>query len=323
MAVVIRDGEVEVPTVEVVVGDLVLIRPGAKIPIDGVVEDGESEVDESMVTGESLPVVKAPGSAVIGATVNTTGALRVRATRVGADTALAQIVALVQEAQNSKAPGQRLADRAAFWLVLVALIGGRLTLPPGFPPAQCPDRVAVRDHGRRHHLPRCAGPGDSDRDHGRHRARRAAGRAVQERHRDGVRRQHRHRRAGQDRHPDEGRAGGHRRRRRRHRRGRTACAWWPPWNGSPSIPLAEAVVALRRCPRAPELPATGIPQSFPARALARRSTAAGSGRQPRLMAEEDVDLECADRPARRAGRRRPHRDDRRRRRPGRRGDRPG
>ena len=128
MAVVLRDGvEVEVPTAEVLVGDLVLVRPGAKVPVDGEVESGESEVDESMVTGESLPVAKAPGSAVIGASVNTTGTLRVRATKVGADTALAQIVALVQAAQNSKAPGQRLADRAAFWLVLVALIGGALT----------------------------------------------------------------------------------------------------------------------------------------------------------------------------------------------------
>ncbi len=122
---VIRDGEpVEIPTAEVVVGDLLLVRPGTKIATDGVVEDGESEVDESMVTGESLPVHKAPGAAVIGATVNASGTLRVRATRVGSDTALAQIVALVQQAQNSKAPGQRLADRAAFWLVLVALVAG-------------------------------------------------------------------------------------------------------------------------------------------------------------------------------------------------------
>ena len=127
-AVVIRDGqELEVPTSEVVPGDLMLVRPGAKVPTDGEVEDGESEVDESMVTGESMPVEKTPGSAVIGATVNTVGTLRVRATKVGADTALAQIVQLVQEAQNSKAPGQRLADRAAFWLVLVALIGGTVT----------------------------------------------------------------------------------------------------------------------------------------------------------------------------------------------------
>lgn len=132
-ALIIRDGEpVEVPTADVVVGDLLLIRPGAKIPVDGSVEDGESEVDESMVTGESLPVHKAAGAEVIGASVNTTGALRVRATKVGADTALAQIVKLVQEAQASKAPGQRLADRAAFWLVFVALLGGGLTFAVWF-----------------------------------------------------------------------------------------------------------------------------------------------------------------------------------------------
>jgi P-type Cu2+ transporter len=128
-ATVIRDGEtVEVATAEVVAGDLLLVRPGDKIATDGVVEEGQSEVDESVVTGESLPVSKAPGSPVIGATINKNGTLRVRATKVGADTALAQIVKLVQEAQNSKAPGQRLADRAAFWLVLVALIGGAVTL---------------------------------------------------------------------------------------------------------------------------------------------------------------------------------------------------
>jgi P-type Cu2+ transporter len=127
-ALVLRDGEsVEVPTAEVQVGDLLLVRPGAKIATDGVVEDGDSEVDESVVTGESLPVSKQPGDQVIGATINKNGTLRVRATRVGSDTALAQIVKLVQEAQNSKAPGQRLADRAAFWLVLVALVGGGLT----------------------------------------------------------------------------------------------------------------------------------------------------------------------------------------------------
>ncbi len=128
MAVVVRGDElVEVPTAEVVGGDLLLIRPGAKIPVDGIVAEGSSEVDESMVTGESLPISKAPGDSVIGASINTTGTLRVRATKVGSDTVLAQIVAMVQEAQNSKAPGQRLADRAAFWLVLVALIGGTVT----------------------------------------------------------------------------------------------------------------------------------------------------------------------------------------------------
>lgn len=128
-ATVIRGGEtVEIPTSEVVVGDLLLVRPGDKIAVDGVVEEGQSEVDESMVTGESLPVSKAVESHVVGATINKNGTLRIRAAKVGADTALAQIVKLVQEAQNSKAPGQKLADRAAFWLVFVALIGGGATL---------------------------------------------------------------------------------------------------------------------------------------------------------------------------------------------------
>jgi P-type Cu2+ transporter len=124
-AVVIRDGrELELPTAEVVVGDLLLIRPGSKVPVDGEVVERESSVDESMVTGESLPVSKRAGDKLVGATINKQGTLRARATAVGSDTALAQIVKLVQEAQNSKAPAQRLADRAAFWLVLVALVGG-------------------------------------------------------------------------------------------------------------------------------------------------------------------------------------------------------
>jgi len=124
-ATVIREGvELEVPTAEVLVADVLLVRPGAKIATDGEVIDGDSSVDESMVTGESMPVSKTPGDRVIGATINKTGTLRARATAVGSETALAQIVKLVQVAQNSKAPAQRLADRAAFWLVLVALVGG-------------------------------------------------------------------------------------------------------------------------------------------------------------------------------------------------------
>jgi len=123
MATVIRGGrEVELPTAEVAAGDTVVIRPGNKIPVDGEVLEGESQVDESMLTGESMPVGKKPGNTVIGATINKSGTFRYRATKVGADTALAQIVKLVQEAQNSKAPAQLLADRASQWLVLIAVV---------------------------------------------------------------------------------------------------------------------------------------------------------------------------------------------------------
>ena len=133
MATVIRGGrEVEVPTAEVVVGDTVVLRPGNKIPVDGTVTEGESQVDESMLTGESMPVKKAPGGTVIGATINKSGMLRYTATKVGADTALAQIVKLVQEAQNSKAPAQLLADRASQWLVLAAAGVGVLTFAVWF-----------------------------------------------------------------------------------------------------------------------------------------------------------------------------------------------
>ena len=127
-AAVLRDGrEVELPTEQIVVGDVLVVRPGDKIAVDGVVIEGSSSVDESMITGESLPVQKAPGDAVVGATLNKTGSFQFRATKVGADTALAQIVRLVQAAQNSKAPAQRLADRAAHYLVIVAVTAGVLT----------------------------------------------------------------------------------------------------------------------------------------------------------------------------------------------------
>ena len=127
-ATVLRDGkELEVPTAEFISGDTVVIRPGNKIPVDGTVLEGASLVDESMLTGESMPVAKKVGDAVIGATINKSGTFQYRATKVGADTALAQIVKLVQEAQNSKAPSQLLADRAAQWLVLAAIVVGLLT----------------------------------------------------------------------------------------------------------------------------------------------------------------------------------------------------
>ncbi len=111
-ALVVRDGvELSVPVEEVLAGDVVLVKPGEKIPVDGIVLDGMSAVDESMLTGESIPVEKKPGDAVIGATVNRNGSLRIRATKVGKETALAQIIRVVEDAQGSKAPIQRVADR--------------------------------------------------------------------------------------------------------------------------------------------------------------------------------------------------------------------
>ena len=119
---VVRNGvEVDVPVAQVLVGDLVRIRPGEKAPVDGIVVEGRSAFDESMLTGESLPVDKAPGDIIIGATVNTTGSLLFRATKVGRDTTLAQIVRLVEEAQGSKAPLQRLADIISGYFVPVVL----------------------------------------------------------------------------------------------------------------------------------------------------------------------------------------------------------
>jgi Cu2+-exporting ATPase len=130
---VIRKGtEVEVPTAEVVAGEIVVIRPGNKIPVDGVIETGESLVDESMLTGESMPVKKGPGATVVGASINKSGSFRYKATKVGADSALAQIVKLVQDAQNSKAPAQLLADRAAQWLVIAAILIGLTTFAVWF-----------------------------------------------------------------------------------------------------------------------------------------------------------------------------------------------
>jgi Cu2+-exporting ATPase len=130
---IIRNGaEVEVPTAEVLAGEIVVIRPGNKIPVDGTVETGESLVDESMLTGESMPVQKGPGATVVGATINKSGSFRYKATKVGADSALAQIVKLVQQAQNSKAPAQLLADKAAQWLVIAAIAIGLTTFAVWF-----------------------------------------------------------------------------------------------------------------------------------------------------------------------------------------------
>ncbi|HWQ05238.1 MAG TPA: heavy metal translocating P-type ATPase [Longilinea sp.] len=123
MARVIRDGnEIEVLVEDVLVGDVVTVRPGEKIPVDGVVVEGRSSVDESMLTGESLPVEKFPGERVIGATLNKQGSIQFEATRVGRETALAQIIRLVEEAQGSKAPIQKLADQVSAVFVPAVIV---------------------------------------------------------------------------------------------------------------------------------------------------------------------------------------------------------
>jgi Cu+-exporting ATPase len=125
---VLRDGaEVEIAIDDVRVGDVVIVRPGEKIPVDGVVVDGRSSVDESMITGESMPVGKGPGDKVIGATINKQGLLKCEATQVGKNTVLAQIVRLVEQAQGSKAPIQKLADQVSAWFVPLVIVIAALT----------------------------------------------------------------------------------------------------------------------------------------------------------------------------------------------------
>ncbi len=119
---IIKEGkEIDIPVEKVMVGDLILVRPGERIPVDGVVKQGKSTVDESMITGESIPVRKGPGSKVIGATINKTGSFKFQATKVGKDTILFQIIRLVQEAQGSKAPIQRLADVISGYFVPIVI----------------------------------------------------------------------------------------------------------------------------------------------------------------------------------------------------------
>ncbi len=125
---VIRNGKEQlIPTSDVIVGDILVLKPGDKVAVDGEIIEGETAIDESLVTGESIPVSKKKGDMVIGGSINTSGSIMFRATKVGGDTALAQIVKMVETAQNSKAPGQKLADKFAKYLVIVAVGGGILT----------------------------------------------------------------------------------------------------------------------------------------------------------------------------------------------------
>ncbi|MCK9211781.1 MAG: copper-translocating P-type ATPase [Ignavibacteriaceae bacterium] len=122
---VIRDGkEMSISSAEIVHNDIVVLRPGDKVPVDGEIIEGETSIDESLVTGESMPVTKTVGAKVIGGSVNQTGTIKFKATQVGSETVLAQIIKMVETAQNSKAPGQRIADKAAGWLVVLAIGSG-------------------------------------------------------------------------------------------------------------------------------------------------------------------------------------------------------
>lgn len=124
---VFKDGkEVMVATSDIQLGDIIILKPGDKVPVDGEIIEGETAIDESLVTGESLPVAKNKGDQVIGGSINTTGSVKFKATKIGKDTALARIVAMVEEAQNSKAPGQRIADKFAKYLVIAAVGSGLL-----------------------------------------------------------------------------------------------------------------------------------------------------------------------------------------------------
>lgn len=125
---VLRDGkEVDLPMSEVIIGDIIQVRPGEKIPVDGIITGGESSIDESMITGESMPVDKTKGDVAVGATMNKTGTFTFKATKVGGETMLAQIIKLVQEAQGSKAPIQRLADLVSSYFVPVVIMLAILT----------------------------------------------------------------------------------------------------------------------------------------------------------------------------------------------------
>ena len=181
-AIVLRNGEeISLPVDEVVVGDIVIVKPGEKIPVDGVVIEGSTSVDESMLTGESLPVEKSSGSQVIGATMNRLGMIHFEATRVGKETALSQIIRLVEEAQGSKAPIQKLVDQISAVFVPVVIGIALLTFAGWmlFGPALSINsdvsdvHPGIDQNGGSigNCLPMCHGTGNTNRGHGRYRER--------------------------------------------------------------------------------------------------------------------------------------------------------
>ncbi len=225
------DEEVALDTVNV--GDRLRVRPGEKVPVDGVLLEGRSSLDESMVTGESMPVTKDAGAKVIGGTLNQTGSFVMRADKVGRDTLLAQIVQMVAAAQRSRAPIQRLADQVAGWFVpavivvaalaFIAWAAVRTRAAAGFWPGR-------GGGGADHRLPLRARARDPDVDHGRRRPRRSGRRPHQERGGAGADGEGRHSRRRQDRHAD-----------RRQAEGRGRCAVAPGFDEKDVLRLAAGI----------------------------------------------------------------------------------
>ena len=186
-------------------GDLVLVRPGASVPADGIVQSGKSDVNESMITGESVPVAKAEGAKVIAGTVNGSGSLRVKVTGTGEQTALANIMRLVEQAQTSRSRAQALADRAAFLLTIVAVVAGALTLVVWLA-VGATGRICSRTAGlrARHRLPARARARRAVRRGHLHESRRAVGTARPRSPRSRGGAQPHHRGVRQDRHADAG-----------------------------------------------------------------------------------------------------------------------
>ena len=272
----------EIPIASLEVGDRFVVRPGEKIATDGRVVDGVSAVDVSMLTGEPVPVEVGPGAEVFGATVNTSGRLVVAATRVGADTALAQVARLVEAAQSAKAPVQHLADRISSVFVPIVLALAALTLARVVGDrSQRRRRVHRRGRGADHRVPVCARIGDADRDHGRYRSRRAAGHRHQGRRRargNPADRQHRRR---QDGHHHGRPYGARRRDRGAGRRHRTRVAARRVGGGLVGTPdragdRARNPRAARRCTRLRR--SRAMPGSESARRL--RDTRSSSGGRP-------------------------------------------
>ena len=238
----------EIPLEQVQVGDRLRVRPGDAVPVDGTVLEGKSAVDESMVTGESMPVEKEAGAKLIGGTINGTGALVMRAEKVGADTLLSRIVHMVAEAQRSRAPIQRLADAVSAWFVpaviAVAVVAFVAWMIWGRP------RLRLRARrgrlGPDHRLSLCAGAGDADVDHGGHRQGRHGRHPDQECRSPGALREGRHAGRRQDRHLDRRQAA-----RRRGGAGRgfdetTVLSLGASLERSSEHPLAAAIVASAR-----------------------------------------------------------------------------